>query len=351
MPSEFNVNEYWLARGRNYIGEAFPARYHRLQEQFLLDVLANGGLRLNRVLELGCGFGRITRLLAQRFPQARITALDLSPEQLANARRYCAGCENVAFEPYDFYSGQPLPGADFDAAIAIEVFLHHPEAVVRGLFAKLAGAARYIVNLDWSEPWPWPTPEHVWVHDFARLYAETGLACATFVLPEKVDGLQHRLFVAGRELPPGLIALEQRLEAGRQRREAVSPAESPQRPPPVAQWLQQLQGAIRDLLAAVPENATLILINDDQWGRAEQELAPRRVVPFLERDGRYWGPPADDATALTELERLCQAGATHLAVGWNASWWLDHYRDFHEHLRRRHECLAANGRVVIFKLR
>jgi len=92
MADEFNVNEYWLERGRKYIDEQHtPPEFHRLQEQFLLDVLQRSGLPMRRVLEIGCGFGRITRLLAETWPDASITALDLSPEQLANARRHCDG--------------------------------------------------------------------------------------------------------------------------------------------------------------------------------------------------------------------------------------------------------------------
>src|SRR6266536_3752138 len=119
--SEFNVNQYWLERGRNYMQEKrTPAEFHRLQERFLLEILRGSALPMGRVLELGCGFGRITRLLAQTWPNAGITALDLSPEQLANARLYCSDCPTVSFGQYDFYSGQPLPGGDYDAVVAIE---------------------------------------------------------------------------------------------------------------------------------------------------------------------------------------------------------------------------------------
>src|SRR5215813_7168894 len=109
MSEVFNVNEYWLERGRNYIHEKFPQEFHRLQERFLLDILRASGIPMEGLLELGCGFGRITRLLAQTFPQACITALDLSPDQLAQARLNCGNTPNLSFLEYDFYSGAPLP--------------------------------------------------------------------------------------------------------------------------------------------------------------------------------------------------------------------------------------------------
>jgi SAM-dependent methyltransferase len=212
--SRFNANKYWLARGRTCMDEKrTPGEFHRLQERFLIDVLRRSGVPMRRVAEIGCGFGRITRLLAETWPDADITAFDLSPEQLANARRYCDGTPRVRFEQYDFCSGVPLPGGDYDTVIAVEAFLRHPPEFVGRLFRRLTGAARYLVNIDRSEDWPGGLTEHVWVHDYPRLYAEAELRCATFALPVKVDGKQQKLFIGGRELPFPTVMLETELAA------------------------------------------------------------------------------------------------------------------------------------------
>lgn len=343
MSSEFNVNDYWLARGRTYIDETrTPAEFHRLQERFLLDVLRESGLPLRRILEIGCGFGRITRLLSDTWPEAAITALDLSPEQLAHARRHCGERPQVAFQRYDFYSGAALPGPDFDVVVAIEVFLHHPPEFLRGFLPRLLEAGRHLVHIDWSEAWAGPLPEHVWVHDFAALYAELKLACATFVLPAKVDGKQQKLFVAGRALPGSVRQLEQAL--------AVPPPAGPG-PAGAAEddWTRRLRLATEALLGAVPAGRTLVLVDDGQWGRV-RALAGHRVWPFLEKDGAYWGPPADDATAWRELERMRAAGATDLAVAWPSFWWLQHYAEFHRRLRDTFPCVLENGDVIVFRL-
>ncbi len=339
MSEAFDVNAYWIARGREYVAEKFPEEYHRLQERFLLDTLKAVGVPFGRILELGCGFGRITRLLADAYPDATITAVDLSEQQLQNARRYCEGRPNITFATYDFYSGAPVPNGHHDLVVAIEVFLHHPETFLPKFLRKLSGAATLILNIDWSEEWPWPRPEHVWIHDYVALYRELGLECAALPLPERVAGLQQRLFLAGRSLPGVARALEQKAEP---------PPNSV--PPLVVQWYVQLERAIADLQLFVPENASLILINDDEWGARTARLAPRRVLPFLERNAKYWGKPVDDANAIEELARMHRAGATHIAFAWNSFWWLEHYVGFVAHLTQSCRCMLRNDRVIIFEL-
>lgn len=343
MATEFSVNRYWLERGRNYIDERrTPPEFHRLQERFLLDVLSRSKLPMRRVLEIGCGFGRITKLLADTWPEADITALDLSPEQLANARRYCGDHPRLRFGQYDFYSRQPLPGGHYDAVIAIEVFLHHPPEFVVELLCRLAAAGRQILNIDWSEEWPGPLPEHVWVHDFAKLYAQAGLKCAAFVLPEKVDGKQQKLFVAGRDLPEEVMRLAY---------SPISASVAATNQPAHASddWTQRLRLAADELVRIIPAGNSFILVDDGQWGNV-RALSGHRVIPFLEKDGRYWGPPADDETAWRDLERLRQAGASHIAFTWPSYWWLRHYASFARQLRETFPCALENERLVIFKL-
>jgi SAM-dependent methyltransferase len=297
---------------------------------------------VGRVLELGCAFGRITKLLARKWPKAEITALDLSPEQLASARRYCGENPRVRFEQYDFYSGSPFPGSDYDVVIAVEVFLHHPDRVVLDLLKRLAAVGRHIVNIDWSEDWQWPTPEHVWVRDYRKLFSRARFQSAVFPLPKKIGGKQQKLFVAAKQLSPELTDLERGMsESVRSARQsdATAPGE----------WWEQLSRAMTDLAGIIPRGSTFILVDDAQWGGLT-ELNGSRIIPFLEKNGRYWGPPDSDATAWKELARLRGAGAHYLIFAWPSFWWLNHYREFHRQLRTTFRILMENERVVVFTL-
>jgi predicted O-methyltransferase YrrM len=114
-------------------------------------------------------------------------------------------------------------------------------------------------------------------------------------------------------------------------------------------WTYQLRLTAQDLAALIPPGDAFILVDQDWWGR--QVAVGRHSIPFLERDGQYWGPPADDITAIREVERLKQSGARFMVFGWPAFWWLNYYSGLREYLRSRFRCILENNRLVVFDLR
>jgi SAM-dependent methyltransferase len=196
---DFNANDYWLNRGQTYISEKrLYTEPYRRQEAFIIDTL-RGKVSMDNVLEIGCGFGRITRLLAQEFPSSMITAVDLSSDQLRNAREYCAEFgERIHFFPYDIYSSDSIPGNRFDTVLAIEVLMHHPYEVVYRLLERLSQIADSIVTYDRSEDRTGRVAKHVWLHDYEGIYKDLGLDCSVYVEPQTFKGQQQKLFVATR---------------------------------------------------------------------------------------------------------------------------------------------------------
>jgi len=67
-----------------------PGQYLKFTDQRLrpaLDLMARVPLPEARTIyDLGCGTGNVTRLLAERWPRARVTGVDASPDMLAKAR-------------------------------------------------------------------------------------------------------------------------------------------------------------------------------------------------------------------------------------------------------------------------
>ncbi|HEV8604715.1 MAG TPA: TylF/MycF/NovP-related O-methyltransferase [Tepidisphaeraceae bacterium] len=113
-------------------------------------------------------------------------------------------------------------------------------------------------------------------------------------------------------------------------------------------WMQQLHLLGQDLIRLVPQGAQVVLIDQDA---CRPMLATgHELLPFTERDAKYWGPPADDAAAIAELHRLGARGAKFVAVAWPAIWFLDHYPKCVDHLEREGRCLLRNERVILFEL-
>ena len=61
------------------------------------------------VVDLGCGPGNSTELLAARFPDAQVMGVDSSPDMLAEARRRLPGRPFVQADVAQFVSGRRGP--------------------------------------------------------------------------------------------------------------------------------------------------------------------------------------------------------------------------------------------------
>lgn len=111
---EINVNDYILADSETLFGGRTPDRM--------------------RILELGCGAGRMTRALAAVF--AEVHAVDISGEMIALARRNLSGLENVLLYKNSGADLAQLPDGVFDFAFSYIVFQHIPSLAVIETYAR-----------------------------------------------------------------------------------------------------------------------------------------------------------------------------------------------------------------------
>ncbi|HUT06100.1 MAG TPA: class I SAM-dependent methyltransferase [Nitrosopumilaceae archaeon] len=77
--------QYWYETGKEYQDEFEYSEFFKLQEKVFLNVLRE--LSFESVLEFGCGFGRMTKLILENFPVKKYVAFDLSPHQIQNAKK------------------------------------------------------------------------------------------------------------------------------------------------------------------------------------------------------------------------------------------------------------------------
>ena len=120
-----------------------------------------------RVLEIGCGAGRVTRALAGVFGE--VHAVDVSGEMIAQARSALAGLPNVFLYQNNGMDLAVVPNAPFDFAFSVIVFQHIPSfAVIESYFREAARLLRPgalfklqvhgLPEIPEQEPPPLPVP-------------------------------------------------------------------------------------------------------------------------------------------------------------------------------------------------
>lgn len=123
-----------------------------------------------RVLEIGCGTGRLTRALANVFGE--VHAVDVSGEMIQRARLALAGQPNAHVHQNNGCDLAVVPAGEFDFAYSNIVFQHIPshaviESYVREVHRLLRPGAlfKFQVQGDPNETRPDDTWHGVWFSD------------------------------------------------------------------------------------------------------------------------------------------------------------------------------------------
>ncbi|GGQ54048.1 trans-aconitate 2-methyltransferase [Couchioplanes azureus] len=142
-----------------------PATYHRFGDERsrpFLDLLARVGADRPRVVvDLGCGSGELTETLAVRWPGARVTGLDSSPEMIAAAGARGGRAE---FRLGDLAHWRPGPDTDVVVTnAALQWVPGHDELLTRWAAALPPGAW-----LALQVPGNFDAPSHRLLREVAR---------------------------------------------------------------------------------------------------------------------------------------------------------------------------------------
>jgi len=92
----------------------------------ILDKVKQAGLQANhRILEVGCGIGTVSHLLATQVPNGKVLAVDISPESIEKAKVLWKDQKNLNFEVSDM-SDFDKKGETFDFFVFPDVLEHIP---------------------------------------------------------------------------------------------------------------------------------------------------------------------------------------------------------------------------------
>jgi len=174
----YNPSEYWHERGKIYKKNFRYDKNKRVQEEFLIAHLNNISGSFKSVLELGCGFGRITQLLLSNYNNiTEYLAVDLSPDQIENAKNLLSSMKKLSnnqvklnFMVSDIQSLRL--DKQYDLVILSEVLLHILPTEIDSIIKKLITLSKkHIINIDWYEDHlPKSQASHNFIHQYETLY-------------------------------------------------------------------------------------------------------------------------------------------------------------------------------------
>lgn len=140
-----------------------PEQYGKFsgeRDRPFLDLVARVGAGApRRVVDLGCGPGALTGLLAQRWPAASVEGVDSSPEMIAQA-----SAPSVTFRVGDIESWRPSP--DTDVVVSNAAFQWVPTH--RSLLREWALALPSGAWLAWQVPGNFNSPSHTLMRSLAQ---------------------------------------------------------------------------------------------------------------------------------------------------------------------------------------
>jgi SAM-dependent methyltransferase len=162
-----NARHYVATRQEAWTDEEFFASGEKEVADEILSDMANICQERQpasmRVLEIGCGAGRVTRALARLFGE--IHAVDVSGEMVAQARAALSGQANAFVYQNNGMDLSVVPDLPFDFAFSVIVFQHIPSRdVIESYFREVArllrpGALFKVQVLGRPEvPMPQPAP-------------------------------------------------------------------------------------------------------------------------------------------------------------------------------------------------
>jgi ubiquinone/menaquinone biosynthesis C-methylase UbiE len=175
----YKPSEYWQERGKVYQKNFVYDKNMRLQESMLIkhlsDSIFTSDESVQSVLELGCGFGRITKLLLTNFQNIQeYLAVDLSPHQLENAKKYVdSHNDKITFLLSDIQSLN-TNNKKYDLVILSEVLLHIIPSEIDSIIKKIISLSnKHIVNIDWYQdnlPQDYKRASHNFNHQYEAIY-------------------------------------------------------------------------------------------------------------------------------------------------------------------------------------
>lgn len=188
----YDPYSYWRNKGE--VHNVPPDSNLTLEATEIIKYLQQ--ISFKSVLEFGCGYGRVTRLINDNFKPKEYTAFDLSPHRIYVAKIECKDysvdfqCNTIQ----EFNTEQK-----FDLVIGTNVLMHVLPKDIKSVIKHLLGFSnKHLVHSDpdynskkWENYIVGRTVHNI-RHDYKQIYDEIGLTQSLKILPS--NGMVSSIF-------------------------------------------------------------------------------------------------------------------------------------------------------------
>jgi len=169
----FNPKRYWTKRGGKEYFDQYPLDEER-NTSLILQTLDE--LDFDSLIDIGCGYGRYLKSIRKKFDHVQLTGVDISPTQIAEAKRFCNKLDIKFYET----DGKRLPfkNNSFDVAFTYGCMIHVPYKWINSFFTDICRVTkRYGLFLESAATQKslFNTTPHYFSHDYEALFINKGL--------------------------------------------------------------------------------------------------------------------------------------------------------------------------------
>lgn len=146
------VQEYYDGAIKDQISKAFNERHFAVVDRFkAFNISPNAN-----ILEIGCGIGAVSYLIAKIINKGKIVSCDISADSIKVAKILNCNNPKILFEANDIFSKDTLKDGSFDYILLFDVLEHIPVEKHDKLFnllrKKIKPEGKVFINI--------PNPQH-----------------------------------------------------------------------------------------------------------------------------------------------------------------------------------------------
>jgi ubiquinone/menaquinone biosynthesis C-methylase UbiE len=294
-----------------------------------------------RLLEIGCGIGRLMGPMARRFSE--VWGVDISPEMIRRGRERLAAFSNVRFVENSGTDLQGVPGDYFDLCYSYFAFRHLTEHWMTESYIREAHRVLKqggILKVEVSGIYATNPFRSLYEEGRADSWQGVRFCMSEIVRLVETVGFQMMAAYHPREKQQMLASSQLCEDVERQRRLWVVARKDSG----MDQWEKVCYASGQALARVVPPGSVVLL--------PEFEMEEHLVVAGAAHvHFSYLESPADSAGAIALLEKQRQSGGQYLLLSRYGLWWLEVYEEFAAYLNSHYRVAQQGEDYVIYDLR